>query len=175
MPAKGSVLLYGDRDYIFSPEFYKEILVKEKGVELSYKDCKAIIEHSNKIVADCITDEIDGFKLPCGFGYIVPMRYEATKPATNWKETKRLGKIVYHTNMHTDGYSCKIQWFRVGRVSNSHFNEVFKFKSYKSLSQKVSVAFKNGKPYADWLLSDFLEKGRLENLYNKKFRKELKQ
>lgn len=175
MPAKGSTLLYGDRDYVFSPDFYKNTLVKERGTDLSYKDCKAIIKHSNKIVADCIRDEVDGFKLPFGFGYIAPMRYVATNPATNWKETEKLGKTVYHTNMHTDGFSCKVQWFRVGRITNSHFNEVFKFKSYKTLSQKVSLAFKNGKNYHDWLLSDFIEKGRLENLYNKKYRKELKQ
>jgi hypothetical protein len=174
MPAKGSVLLYGDRDYIFSPKFHKENLVKGKNVDLSYKECKEIIEHSNKIIADVIQDEVDGFKLPFGFGYVCPMKYEATYPAINWKESERIGKTVYHTNMHTEGFSVKIQWFRVGRIDNVHFNEVFKFKAYKTLSQKISKAFSKGKPYVDWKMGDFISKGKLENLYNKKFRKELK-
>lgn len=173
MPAKGSVLLYGDRDYIFSPEFHKKNLVA-KGIDVSYKEAKEILAHANKIIAEVVRDEADGFKLPFGFGYLVPMKYIAATPAVNWKETERIGKTVYHTNMHTDGYSCKIKWFRVGRVNNSHYNEVFKFKSYKELSQSVSRAFRDGKPYQDWVVADFLDKGRLENLYNKKYRKELK-
>lgn len=174
MPAKGSTLLYGDRDYIFSPSFHKKNLVG-KGIDVTYKEAKEVINHANKIIAEIITEETDGFKLPFGFGYIVPMKYVATYPAINWKESANLGKRVYHTNMHTDGYSCKIQWFRVGRVNNSHFNEVFKFKSYKELSRSVSSAFRDGKQYVEWSVADFLDKGRLENLYNKKYRKELKQ
>lgn len=175
MPAKGSVLMYGNRDYVFNTDFYKNVLQKEKKVEFDYKQCKNIIDHSNKIIADIIKTEVDGFKLPFGFGYLCPVKYVPAKPMINWKETNKIGKRVYFTNMHTEGFSCRVQWFRVGRITNMNFNEVYKFKSYKTLSNAVSKAFAAGKTYVEWSVSDFMEKSRLENLYNKKYRKELKQ
>lgn len=173
MPAPGSKLLYGNRDYIYDKKFYKE-LVEKTQTTLSYGECRKIVETCNKFIAEVVRDEQDGFKLPFGLGYLCSTRYIPNKPAIDWHETNKIGKHVYHANLHTFGYSVKVAWFRVGRITNTHFNEVFKFKAYKTLSQSVSKLFKGGKMYSEWLLSDFIEKSRLENLYNKKFRKELK-
>lgn len=175
MPAKGSKFRYGNRDYIFNLDFYKKNLVENRKVDLSFTDCKKIIESCNKHISSIIVDEIDGFKLPFGLGYICAGKYKPTNPLVDWDNTKKSGKKVYHLNLHTFGYAVKLYWFRVGRIRNTHFHEVYKFVSYKTLGKKVSAAFKTGqKVYAEWAVSDFIEKGRVENLLNKKYRKELK-
>jgi hypothetical protein len=174
MPAKGSVQRYGNRDYVFGKKFYETRLVEKHNVQQSYNDCKNIIKHANLLIADIIEKEIDGFKLPFGMGYLCACKYVPSKPAINWSATNELGKYVFHTNMHTDGYACRITWFRVGRVDNTHYHEIYKFKAVQDLSRSVSENFKNGYPYNQWTVSDFIEKGRLENLYNKRYRPELK-
>lgn len=178
MPTKGSVLLYNNRDHILNKTFYKERLVEKNDVKLSYNECKDVIHHSLKIVSNVIQQEVDGFKLPLGMGYLCAVKYVPNKPLIDWGATnllkqKGINKYVYFTNMHTDGHSCKIQWFRVGRVDNLHFHEVFKFKAVAALRNPVSALFKKGKAYHAWTISDFIEKGRLENLYNKRYRKDL--
>lgn len=174
MPAKGSVSRHGKRDYIFGKEFYEKNLVEKHNISLPYKDCKNIINHANKIVGEVVKNEVDGFKIPFGMGYLCVTKYTPSKPAINWPETKKIGKYVYFTNMHTDGYSCRVMWYRVGRADNAHYHEVFKFKAMKNLGKEVSDLFREGKNYTAWEVTDFIEKGRLENLYNKKYRKEFK-
>lgn len=174
MPAKGTTARYGNRDYIFGKDFYEKHLVEKHNTSLSYKQCGDIIRHANKVVAEVVKNEVDGFKIPYGMGFLCVTKYTPSKPAINWPETRKIGKYVYHTNMHTDGYSCRVMWYRVGRADNAHYHEVFKFKAMDGLSTEVSELFKNGKNYTAWEVADFIEKGRLENLYNKKYRKEFK-
>lgn len=177
MPAKGSKLKYGNRDYIFSRDNWKEEWKEDADkFGLSYSDVDKIIKTANQNIADVIVEENDGFKLPLGLGYICAIRFIPKKPAIDWKATeKNGGKHVYFTNLGTLGYSVGIKWFRVGRVENISFNEIFKFKACKKLAQTISKRFKQGKVYSELTISDFIEIGRLENLYNKKFRKELKE
>lgn len=175
MPAKGSKLRYGNRDYIFNKNFYETELVEKHNIQLSFDQCKALIELTNKVIAEIIVDENDGFKLPFGLGYLCAGRYKPKYNMIDWKSSNKVGKFVYHLNLHTDGYAVKTYWFRVGRIRNTSFHEVYKFSSYKTLSNSISKAFGSGKKfYSEWAVSDFIEKGRLENMYNKKYRKEQK-
>jgi len=175
MPAKGSKLRYGNRDYIFNMPFYKKNLVEKHNINLSFEECKNIIETCNANIAEVVIEENDGFKLPFGLGYIVVGKYRPTRPQIDWKKTNEAGKKVYHLNLHTDGFAVKLYWFRVGRINKTHFNEVYKFTGYKTLSVDISKAFGSGKKmYSEWNIYDFVEKGRVQNLFNKKYNKELK-
>jgi hypothetical protein len=174
MPAKGSKLRYGNRDFVFTEEVYDEL--KKEGIDLSYKQCDAIIKNSNANVAEVIVEEIDGFKLPMGLGYLCAIRFIPKKPAINWKATKdNGGKHVYFNNLATFGYSVAIKWFRVGRITNISIHEIFKFRACKKLATQISHRFKEGKMYSELTISDFIQKGKLQNLYNKKYRKDLKE
>ncbi len=183
MPALGSVFKHGNRNYIFNKNFYLTNLVEKRKTELSFDDCKKIVEETNKIIADFVVDENDGFKLPFGLGYLVAGKYIPKNPATDWAKTKqtftkdeiRAGKKVLHLNLHTFGYSCRAYWFRVGRITSAKFHSVYMFKPYKTLSGAISKAFGSGrKLYSEWAITDFIEISRLENLMNKKYRKEYK-
>lgn len=183
MPAKGSKLKHGNRDYIFDKEFFNNLSKEHPNLNLSYADCSRVIRNANKLVALAIENEEDGFKLPNGLGYFCAVKFKPTNPMIDWPNTKKIfprdkpgneGKFVYFANLDTDGYSPKIGWYRVGRVSNSTLNETWKFKAMTPLSKAVSNMFKKGKLYQEYTITDFIRKGSLENMYNKKYRKELK-
>lgn len=174
MPAKGSVLRHGNRDYVINQDFYKKLIEENKDLNLSYKDITLILKEHSKNIADVIENEIDGFKLPKGLGYLCAIKYKPTKPPINWKKTKDIGKLVYHTNFDTLGYTSTVKHFKVGRPNNNKFYDLFMFKPCKILMQSVIRKFKAGKIYSDYTISDFIEKSRLENLYTKKYRKDKK-
>lgn len=175
MSVKGSKLRLGNRDYIFCKKFYENNLVKDNKIKLSFLDCKNIIETANKNISDAMVEEIDGFKLPFGLGYLCAGKFKPQKPPIDFHKTKLLGKTVYHLNLHSLGFSVRAYWFRIGRIENTRFHEVFKFEPYQTLSSKISRAFFGGKAYNEWTVADFVEKGRLENFYTKKYRKEQKE
>lgn len=175
MPAKGSTLRYGNRDFIFNEEIWKELTAKEL-ISFSYAECNTIIKTCNANIADVITEETDGFKLPLGLGYICAVRFTPKKPAIDWQATKKNGgKHVFFNNLATFGYSVAVKWFRVGRITNASINEIFKFKACKKLATQISKRFKGGKAYSELSASDFIQKGKLQNLYNKKYLKDLKE
>jgi hypothetical protein len=156
--------------------FFKKNLVEKHGVTLPFETCKTLIDKCNRNIADAVITENDGFKLPFGLGYVCAGKYIPTNPLTDWKKTKEAGKRVFHLNLHTEGFAVKAYWFRVGRITNTHFHEIYKFSAYKTLGQAISKAFGSGRMmYSEWGVSDFIEKGRLENMMNKKYRKELKE
>lgn len=174
MPAKGSTLRYGNRDFIFDKTVWKEL--RAKGLTLSLAECNKVIRAANNNIADVITEENDGFKLPLGLGYLCAIRFIPKKPAIDWDATKKNGgKHVYHTNLATFGYSVAVKWFRVGRIANVAINEIFKFRAATTLAGKVSKRFKGGKTYSEMTSADFIQKSNLQNLYNKKYRKDLKE
>jgi hypothetical protein len=173
MPAKGSTLRYGNRDFIFNEQIHSELT--DKGLDLSFSQCNKIIRTCNQNIADAITEESDGFKLPLGLGYICAIRFVPKKPAIDWQTTKKNGgKHVYFNNLGTFGYSVVIKWFRVGRVNNLSINEIFKFRACKKLATQISKKFKAGRMYSEFNASDFVNKSKLQNFYNKKYNKDLK-
>jgi len=169
MPAKGSIIKYGHRNHIFSLEFWKK-LVERKKLNLDYKQSRAIISRSNKIIADIIIDEIDGFKLPFGLGYLVATKFVPKNPAIDWKKSKQLGKRVYFTNLHTFGYSVRTIWYSFVHDCNksNSFRNIYMFKTCESLSKRLAKSFVAGKNYMEWTPADFVNKGMLEKLYRKR-------
>lgn len=173
MPAKGSKLKFGNRDYVIDKKFFKK-LVETTNTDLKYEEVVNIVQQHTKNIADVIKDEIDGFKIPKGLGYFCAIKYIPTKPPINWNKTKELGKTVYFTNFDTFGYSATLKLFRVGRPNNNSFYDIFMFKPCKNIATALIHGFKKGKVYSDFSVSDFVEKSRLSNLYSKKYQKDLK-
>lgn len=173
MPAKNSKLKYGNRDYIFDKKLYEKI-VEKTGTDVSYEEARGIVKKHLENIADVVEDEIDGFKLPRGLGYFCSIKYIPKKPPIDWKRSNEIGKRVYFNNLGTFGYTASVKLFRVGRPNNNSYYDVFMFKPCAKLSERIIRKFNAGKVYSDWTISDFLEKSRLENLYSKKYRKDIK-
>jgi hypothetical protein len=169
MSAKGSKIKYGHRNHIFDRVWFKKIAA-EKGIKLSYKEARLVIDKANDTVANVVMNEIDGFKLPFGLGYICVTKFIPKNPAKNWKASAEAGYPVYYTNLHTLGYSPRVNWYSFIKDGNKSysFRSVYMFKTCEYLSKKVSKMFSAGKEYMEWTPADFVDRGRLEKLYRGK-------
>jgi nucleoid DNA-binding protein len=105
-----------------SKKNYKEFCQNHPDIPISYKTFKDIIYTSNSIYANYAL-EGEKVKLPQGFGSLAidkrKQRYKRNINgvdkiclAVNWQESKKLGRKIYYTNAHTEGYRYKWYWFK---------------------------------------------------------------
>lgn len=70
--------------------------------------------------------------LPATLGAIQAIKYKknltSKSKSLDWKMTKKHNKKIYHTNMSTGGYWCRIHWYRIPKNN-----------------RKVGARFKNAK------------------------------
>lgn len=116
-----------------------------------------------------------GFKvqLPFGFGSIAVnkkmlKRFKEFKDKegnqkkvvnlrVNWAKTKELGKKVYHTNEHSDGYNFRWIWF--AGESKIHLSDLYVFKPGRYASRSIAKYVKRPgeqfkELYLEWLSQD---------------------
>jgi nucleoid DNA-binding protein len=105
-----------------SKECYKEFRHLHPNISISFDTFKRIIYTINSTYANHVL-EGEKIKLPQGFGSIAINKKKQTYKvhvkgkdriclAVNWVESKRLGKKIYFTNAHTEGYRYKFYWFK---------------------------------------------------------------
>jgi hypothetical protein len=108
-----------------SRETYEDFCLQNPEVSISYQDWKNIIYAFNEAFANYILETGDRIKVPFGLGEVwigkkKPRRYkvvngeEKLNLPIDWKKSKELGKVVYHLNLHTDGYSYDWKWDKRG-------------------------------------------------------------
>lgn len=73
----------------------------------------------------------------------------------NWKKTKELKKVIYHTNEHTDGFNYRWIWF--ARDSKLYLADLYVFKPgrYASRAIKKYLTKPNSQYkqlYHEWLI-----------------------
>jgi hypothetical protein len=64
----------------------------------------------------------------------------------DWQKTKKLGKRVYHTNEHTDGYNYKWKWFP--HEAKFYLSDLYVFNPGRYASRAINKYLK--KPGADF-------------------------
>lgn len=85
--------------------------------------------------------------LPFGFGPIAVNKkmlkrfkeYDGKKYVNlriDWAKTKKIGKRVYHTNEHTDGYNFKWAWFP--KQSKIYLPDLYNFKACRYASREIT-------------------------------------
>src|SRR5688572_13236212 len=170
MPAKGTNYELPNRKQVLSRDLWKEF-IKETSIEISFKDFSDIIKDSNKKIAETITEDENGFKLPENLGYLCIIKYKTKHKAINWADTKKYGKTIYYLNLHSFGYRYHIKWFKTG-IARFAFNDVYKFAPLRDMRTDVSKKIRAGKDYHEWTLKDFWDFNKLERLLNKKLKLE---
>lgn len=86
--------------------------------KVDYKLYKRILDRMSQIIAEAVLDRSEGFKMPCGLGYIQvgkyqPKNYNSKSLSIDYKLTREYGKIIYHLNEHSNGYKYRLHWSRV--------------------------------------------------------------
>lgn len=151
----------------YSRENY-EIFIKENNIserDLPYpKYCKNL-EVCNWMFIEYALRTGNKISLPHGFGPIAVnkkmlkiykehdgKRYVNLRP--DWKQTKKVGKMVYHTNEHTDGYNFRWVWFP--QDSKIFMSDLYVFKPGRYASRAITKYLKKSNAqykeiYLEWL------------------------
>ena len=67
----------------------------------------------NEMLIDYIISDAGEVTLPCRLGTLRIKKIKSkNRKMVDWKLTKEYGKLIYHLNMHTDGYYYKWFWHK---------------------------------------------------------------
>jgi hypothetical protein len=138
--------------------------LKEQHPQLSAYSNREIanwIKECNRLLAQEVVSNRQGVKLPEGLGGVVTGLCKLTAKTANnnidYTTSKRLGVIVPHRNLHTDGYTAKV--FHVSKISGCMF------KPCRALSRAVSTAIKAEGSYSKYIV--FTTKQHVTELFQK--------
>lgn len=115
--------------------------------ELSFSKYKKNLDICNWMYVEYALSTGQKVSLPYGFGPLAVnkkmlkrfkvhegKKYVNLRP--DWKLTKANGKMVYHTNEHTDGYNFSWIWFP--GEAKIHLNDLYVFKPGRYASRAIT-------------------------------------
>jgi hypothetical protein len=123
-------------------KFYKEKhFSRGKEYQMTKKQYRDICYAFNKMIIEEICKG-KLFPLPfnCGTLWVKKTKKDPDKPILDHHTTKKLGKKVYFTNIHSDGYVGMISWSRRKYVMKNLI--YYSFRASGSEAWKVSEIFK---------------------------------
>jgi len=138
------------REYsTYSKENYLRFLKTNKLTEsdLSFDKYKKNIDICNWMYIEYALSTGQKVQLPYGFGTLAinkkmlkRFKEHKGKKYTNlrpdWKSTKAIGKMVYHTNEHTDGFNFRWIWFLM--EAKLYLNNLYVFKPCRYASRAIA-------------------------------------
>lgn len=144
-------------------------LFKEKypNTHINYNTFITVLKESTKTIRDHVLDNPLGFKLPYNLGYIAVDKFKAKKSyvAIDWVNTKRLGKHVPLTNLHSFGYMYKIKFYpnlRILPIKN------YALDAHRVMKRMLAYIIKNDiHQYINIDRSYYSRRFRIDNLINK--------
>lgn len=133
------------RDYTLR-DIYKYYASEHKNDEFSVdeKKYRDVILRFNKRAMNAILNESKELKLPYRLGSIrirkCKMDIVNNRPKIDFGQSRKLGRTVYHLNMHSDGYYYKFYWNRTG--CNAKNYRAFCFEPIRQNSRELSRIIK---------------------------------
>lgn len=123
-------------------DLYKNLHKQELYKDLSFKDFKIL---SIKIFKDIISDIFNSkeVNLPHGMGKLFLVPYITKGNVIDYGLTRKFGKKIYITNLHSDGKSYKLKW-----VKNSSLfvnKTLFEFKMTRKNARTLANLIKSNK------------------------------
>ncbi len=145
----------GHRDHILGRKFFKELKLAHPELELTWSEVVDIIRETNKEIANIITNDQAGFKLPENHGYIVVTSFKSNHKTVDLENTKKFRRAIYHLNLHSFGHRLAIKWINNNRLN--YFPKIYKFKACRTLCRQVAKSGKSGFNYLNWSKKDFIK------------------
>lgn len=144
-------------------------LFKEKNNEskITYDQFITILKESTKLIRDTIINNTLGFKLPYNLGYIAVDRFKPKKDykAIDWVNTKRLGKRIPLTNLHSLGYMYTVKFYNNPKVQPI---KNYMFKAHRLLNRLIKpMVVKDFNNYIHIDRSYFSKRFNIDNFLNK--------
>lgn len=144
MPAKGKTGKYHGRYVFFGRHLWKKY-VKETGSTISYEDFKKVFLLTMEETQKWIIREPVGFRLPLKLGNLAINRlrtYGDFKTYTGIKNAE--GRVIPGHNLHTGGYTFRIQWFHTTRSCKDRVTFWF-FDAERKFKRNLAKVLKSGK------------------------------
>jgi|DEB0MinimDraft_10_1074344.scaffolds.fasta_scaffold68063_2 hypothetical protein len=95
---------------------------------VDYKDYRKIVEVVLSLFVKYMVTTGNRISLPHGLGYLYIRKgkdYDKAHKKVDFNMTKKLGKVIYHNNRHSNGFYGKFRWDK-----NKHYiknKQLFKF------------------------------------------------
>lgn len=171
MPEKGCQGRFGRKFSALNRDVYDKF-VEETGINVDYLTFVNIIQTNSKNIRQSVISEPEGVQLPEGFGCIVVTKYKPKKEKKekNWDygNSKKLGKMVPHLNLHSFGFSYAIRWYQVGTmIKNLRY---FSLSKTRSMTRGVAKSIKSGVNFFKWESSDLWDITKLDRRFNKNYK-----
>jgi hypothetical protein len=105
-----------------------------------------IVESFSKYIAECVVDKGLIIDLPFNKGKLGIFKWMSkqsrnlTKVPIDWVKSKALGKRVYLTNSHSNGYTYGFIWNKELRQAN--LLSCYKFRPARNLTRKLAMMIK---------------------------------
>lgn len=158
--AKKEYRTYSRENY---DRFLRENNISE--IELTYQKYCKNLEVCNWMFIEYALRTGEKVPLPHGFGPIAVNKrmlkkykiYKGVKYVNlrvDWGKTNKIGKRVFHTNEHSDGYNFKWIWFN--KEARLHLSELYVFRPGRYPSRAISKYIKKPNAqfqqlYLEWL------------------------
>lgn len=81
------------------------------------------------------------YKFPSGFGHIKVRKRRQTSDRIDFKKTRELGKTIYFTNMHSNGYYARFKWYK-SKVYLQNKN-MYKFVPVRAMKRLLAKEIKD--------------------------------
>lgn len=95
----------------------------------------------NNIVEDIFKGK--RYKLPHNLGTLYLDKFKLKGKKVDFGTSNKIGKVVYYTNLHSDGLTYKLKWFKVS--TNFKYKKLYKFKLNRNHSRHLSSLIKQNK------------------------------
>lgn len=99
------------------------------------KICK---DFNEMLVAEAMTGRCVSFPHYMGGLAVRKQEVDFEKLKIDWGETDKLGKIIYHTNQHSDGFFARWMWKTPWNVSTAYY----KFVPVRGIKTRLSKIMK---------------------------------
>ena len=96
-------------------KYYHSYAKDGKVYQIDYTTYRKIITDYFLFIRDEVLEKSREFKMPCRLGKVFifkrkPKSWSKESLCVDFKTTKEIGKVVYHTNEHSDGYKYRFYW-----------------------------------------------------------------
>lgn len=108
---------------------------------ISYSEYAEVVSDYLKYVSELVVVKSMTFKLPFRLGTLSVYKHKPIFSTTDrmpidWVETNKTGKAVYNFNEHSNGYSYRFKWDRLGSVDKHMV--LYAFKPSRSNARQVA-------------------------------------
>lgn len=142
MPAKNSIIKFHGRHQFIDKKLWKKYK-KITGVDISYDDFRLIIASSISEIRNWVIREPIGFQFPGLLGHLAINRFKTYGEFKSYMRT-RDGRPILNHNLHTGGYTFRIQLFKATR----RFQErvpFWYFEACRDFNRSLSSRIKSGR------------------------------